>query len=218
MGRRYIIGGASSALLVLLGSAASTCVVWAQMDDNSPGSAFLLPALRPTREVALDMPARHNLLQNTLGVRAGRGVSRRLVVDLQPVLDEITGFLRAHGFPLHEDRELAGDKGIVFSADMRIDANLPAVHFSIGDRGPLDAFYANAGGFRVALQWPMPFAPGFALHLGGGEDSEFGNWAIVGVQWRHAILPLVVGLGMPVALGNANGDIGVICQMRMLLD
>jgi hypothetical protein len=101
---------------------------------------------------------------------------------------------------------------------VRVNGDLPSVYFNVGDHGALDAFYANDGGFRFVLKWPLLFAPQFALHLGGGEDSEFGNWAIVGVQWRDPKRPLAIGIGMPVALKNADGNVGVVCQLRMLLN
>jgi len=139
-------------------------------------------------------------------------------VDLQPALDGILGFFGRHGFPLHEDADPTGDGGISFSATVNLNEQLPSLYFNIGDHGPLDAFYANDGGFRFALKWPLLFAPQFALHLGGGEDSEFGNWAILGLQWRDPHRPLAIGVGMPVALKNADGDVGVVCQLRMLLN
>lgn len=171
-----------------------------------------------SHEFGLEIPARHDLLSNALGVGGEHRAAPNVDVDLGPLVDEVTGFLRAHGFPLHHDRQLSGDHGIVFSAAFRVDDTLPAMQFHIGDRGPLDAFYANDNGFRWALRWPIAAASQFALHLGGGENSEFGNWAIIGVQWHHPRRPLAIGIGMPIALSNSDGPVGLICQIRMLLE
>src|SRR5262245_4381131 len=183
---------------------------------ESAADGWRVPTVRSAREVIFDQPASHTLLQNALGVR-GQPRAQRVRIDMQPVLDEITGFLRAHGFPLHEDSELVSHGGIAFSAAVRGNDDLPSMPFTIGDRGPFHAFYANDGGFRSSLKWPLPPIPQFSLHLGGGEDSEFGNWAVVGVQWLHPRRALAIGVGMPIALQHADGAVGVICQLRMLL-
>ena len=145
-------------------------------------------------------------------------VRTRSSVDLGPVVNGALAFVQKHGFPLQFDPELSGENGFVFSAAFQFDPTMPPMQLHIGDGGPLDAFYANEGGFRLALGWTLPWAKQLALNLAAGEDSEFGNWAIAGVQWRDPKRPLAIGIGMPVALSNADGDIGVICQLRMLLD
>jgi hypothetical protein len=159
---------------------------------------------------------KRSLLDSVLGGR--QTAAQPVSVDLAPVLDGILGVLHDHGIPLRHDRELSGEHGIVFTASFQLDPTLPPMQMHIGDSGPLDAFYADDGGFRFALAWAIPRARQLALHVGAGEDSEFGNWAIAGIQWRHPSLPLAVGLGMPVALSNADGPVGVVCQLRMLLD
>ncbi|MGE3500094.1 MAG: hypothetical protein AB7N53_19710 [Candidatus Binatia bacterium] len=149
-------------------------------------------------------------------------------VDLDPVLDNVLSLLGSVGIPLREDRALAGRDGIAFSAAFRVNPNVPSVRFHVGDCGPFDAFYADRG-FRWALTWPLPIKRSFSLQLQGGEDNEFGSWAIGGIQWRHAELPLAVGIGIPVALGGSSdeprhgprrssGGIGGLVQFRMLLD
>lgn len=139
-------------------------------------------------------------------------------VDLAPVLDNVLAYVHAIGIPLRPDPELAGEEGIAFSASWRVGRDMPAVNFHVGDSGPLDAFYANEGGFRWALAWPLHRFKHVALHVEGGEDSEFGNWAIVGMQWRHPKRPWAVGLGMPVSMAEADGPVGVVCQVRILLE
>jgi hypothetical protein len=161
---------------------------------------------------------RHSLLDSVLGSDVGRRTAPPMRVDLAPVLDGMLDALHEYGIPLRQDRELSGDDAIVFTASFQVDPTLPPMQLHIGDSGPFDAFYANDGGFRFALAWSVPRARQFALHLGAGEDSEFGNWAIAGVQWRHPTRPFAIGLGMPVALSNADGPVGIVCQLRMLLD
>ena len=81
--------------------------------------------------------------------------------------------------------------------DWHVGEDDDAIRLHMGDRGPLDAFYATEG---------------------GGEASEFGNWAIAGLQWRDPKRALVVGVGLPLALSNANGAFGLLCQIRMPLE
>jgi hypothetical protein len=169
-------------------------------------------------ELAAVATQRHGLLTSVLGADVGRRIAPPMTIDLAPLLDGILGALHEHGIPLHQDGLLSGDDAIVFTASFQLDPTLPPMQLHIGDSAPFDAFYANDGGFRFALAWALPRARQFALHLGAGEDSEFGNWAIVGVQWRHPSRPFAIGLGMPVALSNADGPVGVVCQLRLLLD
>ena len=49
--------------------------------------------------------------------------------------------------------------------------------------------------------------------------DRFGNWAIAGLQWRHPGLPLAVGVGLPIALGNnTGGGLDALVQIRMSLN
>ena len=66
-----------------------------------------------------------------------------------------------------------------------------------------------------AVTWPI--AP-FTLRLQGGQDSEFGNYAIGGLEWQHPTRRLAVGLGLPVNLHNARGGFGGVLQFRMQFD
>ena len=199
------------AVVTLLVVGASPHQLAAQSNPTSP--ALVRPA---SHEVAAIGSPRRDLLASVLAP-GGESPARQMKVDLGPALDWALGFLHQHGIPLRQDDEESGN-GIVFSAAFYMSEALPPMQFRIGDRGPLDAFYANDGGFRVALSWIIPTARQFALHLEAGEDSEFGNWAIAGVQWHHPRRPLVIGIGMPVALSGADGPVGVICQIRMPLD
>jgi hypothetical protein len=193
--------------------------LWAQPSPGQSAAADVGPFAFPQpRDVAVFGTPRGNLLASVLSPREEPRAARRVSVDLGPVVSGALGLLQEHGFPLHYDPELSGDSGFVFSATFSLDENLPPMRFHIGDGGPLDAFYANEGGFRLALAWTLPFAKQLAVNVAAGEDSEFGNWAIAGLQWRHPRRPLAIGLGMPVALSNADGDIGVVFQLRMLLE
>ena len=199
-------------VLVVLGLVNAVPVVLSAQTMTTQALSF--SALRPLAEVPAAV-RRGDLLEHPFTV-SRRQPGRDLEIDLAPVLDGILGFLHAYGIPLRQDRALAGKHGVVFSAAWSVGQDNEPVRFHIGDRGPLDAFYANEGGFRAALAWPITRE--LVLQLEGGEDSEFGNWAIGGVQWRHPSLPLVIGVGVPLALNNASGDVGVLCQLRMLLE
>jgi hypothetical protein len=152
-----------------------------------------------------------------LGTRSQRDAGH-YEVDLGPALDHILGYVHAVGIPLRPAPELTGGHGIAFSATWQVDRDVPSVNFHVGDTGPLDAFYGNDGGFRWALSWPLHGVPRVALHLAGGEDNEFGSWAVAGLQWRDRKRPLVVGIGLPLSMAEANGPLGVMCQIRLLLD
>lgn len=177
------------------------------------------PALRPPPVVVLSASAgaRRDVYREMLHLTPD-AAPRGYDVALDGALESTLGVLHRIGVPLRPDRGLAGEDGIAFSAAFRLRPDLPSVVFHVGDRGPFDAFYANDGGFRWALTWPLHLLDGVALHLEGGEDSEFGTFAIADLQWRHPRRPLVVGFGLPVALANAEGHLGLLCQMRLLLD
>ena len=149
--------------------------------------------------------------------RRGDRLRRRMGIDLSPAIDAVFGFLHQHGVPLREQRDEHGDGPVGVQAAVSVGRDLPAVNFNLGDRPvePLGAFYSAERGFRCAIVWPVER---FTLRLEGGEDSEFGYYGIAGVQWIHPRLPLAVGLGVPMNLRDAEGDVGVILQFRMRLD
>jgi len=190
-----------------------TSELYAQTQQTALFSSF-----HTAQQFAFQLPARHHLLDTLLGGVAQPQPVSGGGLDLQPLLGEVTGFLRAHGFPLHEDPQLAGQRGIVFSAAWNVANELPALEFHIGNQGPFDAFYANDQGFRWSLMLPLMTASRLALHLGGGENSEFGNWGIIGLQWQSQHRPIAIGVGVAVAPSNAHGLGGMVCQMRMRLD
>ncbi len=141
----------------------------------------------------------------------------RAKIDLSPVVAEVLGFFHRHGVPLQEQRDKHGNGPIGVYADFSVGSDLPAVSFHLGDRPiePLGAFYSNERGFRCAVVWPVNR---FTLRLEGGEDSEFGYYGIAGVQWLAPDRPLAIGIGVPMNLRDAEGDIGFIFQLRMTLD
>jgi hypothetical protein len=56
-----------------------------------------------------------------------------------------------------------------------------------------------------------------ALHLEGGDNGAFGTGASSVCNGITQPAPVVIGVGMPVALDDANGPVGVIWQDRMVL-
>jgi hypothetical protein len=141
----------------------------------------------------------------------------RAEVDVSPAIDEIFGFFHRHGLPLQPQKDENGSGPIGVYAHFSVGRDVPAVSFHLGDRPlePLGAFYSNERGFRCAVVWPVK---GVTLRLEGGEDSEFGYYGIAGVQWMHPRRPLAIGIGLPMNLQNAEGDVGLIFQFRMNLD
>lgn len=142
---------------------------------------------------------------------------QRLGIDLSPLIDGVFGFFNQHGVPLRQQLDEEGDDLVGVQAAFSVGDGLPAVNFNLGDRPvePLGAFYSAERGFRCAVVWPVDR---FTVRLEGGEDSEFGYYGIAGVQWVHPRLPLAAGVGIPMNLKDADGDVGVIMQFRMRLD
>ena len=142
---------------------------------------------------------------------------QRLGIDLSPALDAVFGFFNDHGVPLREQHDEHGEGLVGVQAAFSVGKDLPAVNFNLGDRPvePLGAFYSAEKGFRCAVVVPIDR---FTLRLEGGDDSEFGYYGIAGVQWIHPRLPLAVGIGIPMNLRDAKGDVGAILQFRMRLD
>jgi hypothetical protein len=149
------------------------------------------------------------------GARQPEAVRRE--VDLSPALDEIFGFLHRHGLPLQEQLDEDGDGPIGVYANFSVGHDMPAVSFHLGDRPlePIGAFYSSDRGFHCALVWPVRR---FTLRLEGGEDSEFGYYAIAGLQWLDPRRPLAIGIGIPMNLRDARGDVGFVVQLRMNLE
>lgn len=142
------------------------------------------------------------------------GPAQNLQLDLSPVLANVANLLRDYGMPTEEQLDPSGSGPIAVSTSFKIRDDLPAMSVQIGDRSfePLGAFYAGNEGVRWAVVWPVKR---LTLRVEGGEDSEFGNFAIAGAQWRHPKRPFAVGFGVPMNLRNAAGDIGLILQFRM---
>jgi hypothetical protein len=151
------------------------------------------------------------------GLGRGGGAPPRARLHPSPALDEIFRFFHRHGLPLQPQRDEDGDGPIGVYADFSVGRDMPAVSFHLGDRPiePLGAFYSNERGFRCAVVWPVKRV---TLRLEGGEDSEFGYYGIAGVQWVHPSIPLALGIGLPMNLRDADGDVGFIVQMRMTLE
>jgi hypothetical protein len=143
--------------------------------------------------------------------------TRRSPIDLSPVLDEIFGFFHQHGVPLQQQLDDDGNGPVGVYADFHIGRDTPAVSFHLGDRSldPVGAFYSSAHGFRCAVVIPVDR---FTLRLEAGDDSELGYFGIAGVQWIDPHRPLAIGIGLPMNLRGAGGDVGVVVQLRMKLN
>jgi hypothetical protein len=186
-------------------------------DDNDIERSRLFEASRDMLRGDRSLRGR-DLGQVVFTTPDGRGpVVERNRIDVSPVLDEIFGFLHRHGVPLQEQRDDEGNGPVGVYADFSVGRDVPAVSFHLGDRPiePLGAFYSNERGFHCAVVWPISH---FTLRFEGGEDSEFGYYGIAGVQWLDPHRPLAIGIGLPMNLRNADGDIGFILQLRMKLN
>jgi hypothetical protein len=139
--------------------------------------------------------------------------SARVRMDIGPIFRGIGNFLRLQGVAVEEHRRARNNKTNGISASFRPLEEWSPVTFHVGDGSlePFDAFYGNDG-LRWALVWPVRR---FTLRFEGGEDSEFGSYGIGGAQWKDTTRNFAVGLGFPLRLRNAEGDFGVILQLRM---
>jgi len=141
---------------------------------------------------------------------------RRQRLDVEPVLERLISLARQAGLPLRDSREDAGGNLIGVSASFNLSDRAPPVQFHLGERSvePLGAFYSDDG--DVSCAFSLPFRQ-FTFRLEGGDESEFGYYAIAGAEWHHATRPLAIGVGMPMQLRDAEGSIGGIIQLRMQL-
>lgn len=186
-----------------------------------PSAPPVIMQLREESHLLLNGPRTHrleDLTRDGLGgpVRNPR-LRQRLGLDLSPAIDGIFAFFNRHGLPLRQQLDEEGDDIVGVQAAFSVGDDLPAVSFNLGDRPvePLGAFYSAERGFRCAVVWPIDR---FTIRLEGGEDSELGYYGIAGLQWLHPRLPLAAGIGIPMNLRDAEGDVGLIMQFRMRLD
>ena len=146
-----------------------------------------------------------------------RRTTHRVRLDVQPFITNLLNVLNLVGIPLRQHHDPRGLRAIGVAASFSVGAEYPAVNFHLADRCPeqLTAFYRGGRGLSWAFIWPSDL---FTLRLEGGDDSEFGSYAIAGAQWNHPRLPLAVGIGLPVRMKHADGLVGAIFQVRAKLN
>jgi hypothetical protein len=171
--------------------------------------------LPPFAETAQFLTPRSTIERQWLPLQvtgAGGIGGKRLRMDIGPIFRGVGNFLRRQGVAVEEHRRKGGSKTAGISASFRARKKSAPVSFHVGDGSldPFDAFYGNDG-LRWALVWPVSR---FTLRFEGGEDSEFGSYGIAGAQWRDPERPLSVGVGFPMRLRNADGEFGIIVQLR----
>lgn len=143
--------------------------------------------------------------------------ARRVGLDVEPLLRNVLDVLNQLGIPLRPHHDPRGLRAFGVAASFSVGAEYPAVNFHLADRCPetLTAFYRGGRGLSWAFIWPVER---FTLRLEGGDDSEFGSYAIAGAQWNHPRLPLAIGIGIPVRMKHADGLVGAILQVRAKLN
>jgi hypothetical protein len=144
--------------------------------------------------------------------------TRPVRLDAEPLLRNFLNALNNLGIPVRQHHDPGGLRAIGLAASIDMGDDYPAVNFHIADRCPntLTAFYRGGRrGLSWAFSWPVER---FTLRLEGGDNSEFGSYAIAGVQWNHPRLPLAIGIGLPVRMRHADGMIGGILQLRAKLN
>ena len=153
-----------------------------------------------------------------LGVFFGRSLAMRLPsekvhLDVAPLFDDFVALIRDAGIPLRAVQVPGSERRLGVSASFNLGEGLPALAFHVGQSMPeLFGAFSTAHSFSWGAIWPMHQ---FTLRLEGGSHSEFGYFAIAGAQWSAASRPLAIGIGVPIALRNANGQTGVLVQFRM---
>ncbi len=147
----------------------------------------------------------------------GRPRPRHLRLEVTPFLDELMNLAREAGVPVRKVEDSSAKHLLGISTSFKMHEDLPAVTLYARDSSPelFGAFYPVRRGVTWAVIWPLQRV---TIRLQGGDDSEFGNFAIAGVEWRHPARPVAAGIGVPMSLRNARGDVGVIFQFRMKLD
>lgn len=170
------------------------------------------PVEESTQFLTEESEVRHRWLSHRLALASVGSGRRRLRLDIGPIFHGLSNFLRRNGVPVREHPEKDGHDTAGISVSLKSRNRLPGLDFHVGDGSldPFDAFYGNDG-LRWALVCPLS---DFTLRFEGGEDSEFGSYGIAGAQWRHPEHPLSIGLGVPLRLRNADGEFGVILQLR----
>jgi hypothetical protein len=175
--------------------------------------AELMP---PFEESVRFLSPKSTIAQHWLWLQFASGSSgrpaARMRMDIGPIFRGIGNFLRRQGVAVEERRRPNGKKTAGISATFRPLTEWSPVSFQVGDGSlePFDAFYND--GLRWALVWPVRR---FTLRFEGGEESEFGSYGIAGAQWKDPERKIAVGLGFPMRLRNADGEFGVIVQLRM---
>jgi hypothetical protein len=142
---------------------------------------------------------------------------QRYHLDVNPLLDSMLALVRDVGIPLRDYREEKDGELIGVSASFRVSERLPAVRFHIGEHAPepLGAFYSTKSDVNWAFS--IPLRRQLTMRIEGGDQSEFGYYAIAGLQWRDPARPIAVGMGVPILMRDAEGSVGVIIQYRMEL-
>lgn len=134
-------------------------------------------------------------------------------LDASPLFDDFLSVVRNSGIPLRIISDKTGERTIGVSASFNIGEHLPAVAFRAGQSLP-EAFgaFSAARSMSWALTWPVHR---FTLRFEGGSRTDFGCFAIAGMQWQSATRPMAVGIGIPLKPRNANGPVGVLIQFRL---
>lgn len=140
-----------------------------------------------------------------------------LRIDASPMLEEVLRLLGSDVVWLRDGRSASARAPFRVAASFRFGGRISPVRFHLGEESPepLGAFYAPRRDISWAFIWPLD---PFTLRLEGGDRSEFGNYAIAGAHWHHRSRPLAAGLGVPMRLRNAEGEVGVVFQFRMTFE
>ncbi len=142
-----------------------------------------------------------------------RPPSERVHLDVAPLFDDFVALIRDAGVPLRAVQDPTSERRLGVSASFNLGEGLPALTFQVGQSMPeLFGAFSTAHSFSWGVIWPVHQ---FTLRLEGGSHSDFGYFAIAGAQWSAASRPLAIGIGVPIALRNANGRTGVLVQLRM---
>lgn len=141
---------------------------------------------------------------------------KRFRLDVEPFVADVLHVIRDIGIPLRGYRDPKSARTIGVTASFGVGEEFPAIGFHLADRAPdvLTAFYRGGKGLSWGFVWPVGQ---LMIRFEGGKGSEFGSLAIAGAQWNHPELPLAVGVGVPLRMKDAEGEIGVIVQVRARL-
>ena len=142
----------------------------------------------------------------------------RARLDLSPALDEIFRFFHRHGLPLQPQHDEDGD-----GADRRVRRFQRRARRAGGELPPRRPSDRAARGLllerpRLPLRRRLADQSASPCAWRAARTASSATTASPGCNGSIRRRPLALGIGLPMNLRDAEGDVGFILQLRMSLD